>query len=408
MRLEITDMAFGGDGVGRGPDGGVVFVPFAAPGETVEVEVVSRHKRFSRARLVSVVSASPDRVAPVCPWFGRCGGCQYQHLAYPVQAAIKQRQATEVLRRLGGLAAVPAWDAVVAASSPYGYRNKLRMEGLARATAGEIPDWGFVALDNQCVLPVDACPLAKAELLAHVPEAKADGRNRFVIGRETPPPLTLRLPADGGPVHFFGDPPPAGWPCLQEKLDGRPVEVPAGSFWQVNPEVAPQLLATLRRWAADTPRPVLVDAYGGVGAFALVLTGGNPAIRQTVVVEADRAAAAVARRNLAAWTVPGAEVLAMPAETALPRLAARFSAADAAVLLDPPRGGCHAGLLAALATWRPASLFYVSCHPASLARDLRILRETGGYCPRRIAWFDMFPQTAHFELAVELGREPGV
>lgn len=401
MRLDITDLAFGGDGVGRGPDGGVVFVPFTIPGETVEAEIVSQHKRFSRARLTAVTAPSPDRVAPACPLFGRCGGCQYQHLAYPAQAAGKQRQAVETLRRLGGLERVPAWDVAVAASSPYGYRNKLRLEGVPRFGAGR-PEWGFVALDNRQLLPVDACPLARPELLAHLPAAKADGRCRFATGQDAPPPLTLRLPATGGPVHFFGTPPPAELPLLQESLNGRPVEVPAGSFWQVNPDVAPQLPATLRRWFDANPRPRLVDAYGGVGAFALALAGGQAAVRQVRVIEADPAAAAAAARNLAAWGVAGAEVTAKPTEDVLPRLAGRWPAAETAVLLDPPRGGCDPGLLDALAKWRPASLFYVSCNPASLARDLRALREAAGYQPNRLAWFDLFPQTAHFELAVEL------
>ncbi|MFA4944689.1 MAG: TRAM domain-containing protein [Lentisphaeria bacterium] len=386
--VEITDLALGGAGVGRLPDGRAVFVPFTLPGERAEIAITAEHARFCRGELRNLLTASPERVAPACPLFGRCGGCQYQHAAYPAQLRAKQRQLRETLLRLGGRSDLPAEIPAVAAPEPFGYRNKLRLEPAARGR-----EFGFYALDNRTLLPVEACPLAMPALNAFLPEA----RRAALAQMRTPQPLTLRQPASGDPAWYLGPGPRAGGALLEERILGRPARVPLAGFWQVNPGVASRLLETVRGWLAAAPGGTLVDAYAGAGAFALALGEGAA---QRVVIEADAAAVAAARLNLDAWGLAkGTEFLAAPAEAALPRTLRSPHPRPLTVVLDPPRGGCDPRLFRALAAAHVERLVYVSCNPATLARDLKALGPA--WRLRRLALFDLFPQTAHFEAAAE-------
>ncbi|MEI8079988.1 MAG: TRAM domain-containing protein, partial [bacterium] len=410
MHITITDLALGGDGVGRLPDGCAVFVPFTIPGEEVEVEIVTAHKRFARARLVEVVKPSPDRIAPRCPLFGRCGGCQYQHLTYDAQLAAKTRQLRETLARLGGFRDNLPEIAVVRSPHAFGYRNKIRLEKVSDNFSKSV--FGFYSTDNETILPVEACPIALEslnQLLAKMagPTPKTAGNlpstaafeNRKSAIENT---LTLRQPAVGEAVAFSGRA-AATAPPLVEQVLGRDVRVAPDGFWQVNPGVAGELVRLVAAWAAEAPAEHLVDAYGGVGVFGLA---AGRSCRRLTVIEMDTAAVRLARANFAAWGLTTAEFIAQPTERALPRLLAAVANANAVttglvpgerlmtgedspcsrthtpshvstgaspvmdaavpatqnstfgirnskfsppdVILDPPRGGCDAALLAAL------------------------------------------------------------
>lgn len=410
--LTIADLALGGDGVGRLPDGRTVFVPFTIPGETVRAAILSEHNRFCRGDALEILCPSPDRVAaPPCPLFGRCGGCQYQHLAYPAQVAAKTAQLRETLVRLGGFADLPAPAAVVRSPQEFGYRNKLRLEPVLRLPLKKFitdsVDYGFCGLDNTTVLPVTACPLAMPTLNELLPVARQSGEAEQNARRREPFPLTLRQPAVGEAVFYFGRG-PRETIYVEERVCGRSVSAPLAGFWQVNPAVAAEMIAVLQAWEKDAPPPgVLVDAYAGAGVFSLAL--GARAARR-VVIEAEPASVTAARRNHAAWGMAdGTEFITGNTETRLPLWLAKTKPQDAVVVLDPPRGGCDPAVLRALREHPPRRLFYVSCHPATLARDLRSLCNNPGapYRLRRFALFDMFPQTAHFETAVELEPAAG-
>ena len=415
LRVTISDIAFGGDGVARAPDGRALFVPFTLPGEDVLVEVRSSHKRFLRGEVREVLTPAAERVAPRCPLFGRCGGCQYQHLAYEAQVALKVRQLQSALTRLGGIVACPVPLPVVASPRPYGYRNKLRLEAGRKpqgAPGSGDMQYGFYALDNETLFAVTDCPLARPELTPvlakaiHSPAAKANARLR------EPQPLTLRLPAVGEPCAYFdngggGDATtsPAHPPVeeLTELLCVRPVQVPLRSFWQINPEVADELATVLRAWFAESATPVVVDAYAGVGVFSLALAGSGA---QVVVIEADAAAVAVAGRNLEAWGVTNAELLTGKTESLLAPALQRFAAAgqETTVVLDPPRTGCADAVVDALRNTPVRQILYVSCNAATLARDVKAFVADQRYTLTRLALFDMFPQTMHFETLALLTR----
>lgn len=365
VTLRVDDLAFGGDGVGR-VEGFVIFVAFTIPGELVEAELTEVGKRHGRGRLMRVIEASPDRVAPPCPYFGRCGGCQYQHLAYAAQVRWKQRQVTELLGRLGGLPPAVVRP-MVACPVPYGYRNRLMVRSQMHRREGRLAV-GFLRPASREVLDVEACLLAEPELNEQLARWRAEP------------------PARGGLKRVLRKP-PADW------------DVPSDSFFQNNFHLLPGLVATVRERLREAGVRHLVDAYCGVGFFALELADW---VESFAGVEIDGHAIAAARRNAARRGVAHGEFVAGPAENLLPGLLQRFPAGATAVVVDPPRVGCAPAFLETLRAVRPAQVLYVSCHPATLARDLQRLTAEGAGRVESVTPLDMFPQTQHVECVADV------
>jgi len=364
-QLEITDIAFGGEGVARHEEF-VVFVPFVAPGDRVEAEVIEVKKRFARARLLRVTRPSPDRVAPVCPYFTQCGGCQYQHIDYPVQLRLKHKQVADLFQRIGGLD--PEVVAlVVPCPQPYGYRNRIMIRSQWDKFKQGL-NIGFIRADNRLVVDLEACSIAEPALNEQI---------RYV--RAHPPPkgglkVVLRIP-------------PEGW------------EVPRDSFFQNNFFLLPKLVEAARERLREAGTRHLADVYCGVGFFSLELAD---LVESYVGVELDRLAIEAARRNAAVRGRANGEFVAGTAEELLPGLLARFTPGATSVLLDPPRKGCRPETIALLRRARPAQIIYVSCQPATMARDLSLLRAEGLFQVVSVRPFDMFPQTAHVECVADI------
>lgn len=399
VELEIADVAFGGDGVARlgrsepGPDGGagrggqVVFVPFVLPGERVEAVVTAVTARFARAECRRVLAPSPQRVAPPCPHFGVCGGCRYQHAAWPLQLEMKRKQGVDVLARIGGLVSPPV-EAVAFAPPEYGCRNKLTLHGPGRP--------GFHRLGGG-LLPIGHCPLACEAINGKLGEL-AD------IRLEAGEDLTIRCSSAGEVFSFrvcesgrSRQPPPTE--TLAETWGGLTCRIPLHSFAQVNHAVHGLVLERLGRLFAEGPASNLVDAYCGAGVFALSLAGQA---ERVIGIESDPAAVACAWENAAALGAGQAAFWRGRVEELLARALRETGAEQTAVILDPPRAGCDPLVLRTLARERPRRIFYLSCVPPILARDLKILC-AGGYAVKRVLPFDMFPQTAHMEVLAELG-----
>ncbi len=406
IELQITDVAFGGDGVGRTPGGQVVFVPFTATGDTVLATVVSEGQKFLRAALVEVLEPAATRAEPVCPLFGRCGGCRYQHLTAAAQVEAKLSQLNAALARIGTFGDVPQPDPVVHSPKSLGYRNKLRLEpfGDPQPTSrGDVLQYGFCSMDNVTFLHIPSCPLGAPALNDLLPKAQRSRWAHKNARRPHPYPMTLRVAADGRTEFYFGRA-PRSIPWLHEQLSGRQVGVPLGSFWQTNPAVAEQMSDTIRGWFADSPTQLLTEVFAGVGALSLAL--GNTA-EERWLIERDIEATEAAAYNHTQWSLEPCHVLAGAAEKVLPRHLAALSNARrraTTVLLDPPRAGCPKGVIKALVRRPVQQLIYVSCNPATLARDAKTLARDGHYQLRRLAFFDMFPQTAHFESAALFTR----
>jgi tRNA/tmRNA/rRNA uracil-C5-methylase (TrmA/RlmC/RlmD family) len=365
ITLEIHDIAFGGEGVGR-VDDFVVFVPFVMAGETVVAQVTEVKKQFARAKLLRVERASPERVTPACRYFTQCGGCQYQHIAYEAQLRIKQKQIGDLFERVGkfprGVVAP-----VLPCPAPYGYRNRIMIRSQWNGPAKKL-EIGFIRADNNFVQDIEECKIAEPALNEQIKHMRAH-----------PPPkgglkVVLRVQPDG-------------W------------EVPRDSFFQNNFFLLPKLVETVRTRLQDSGARQLIDLYCGVGFFGIEAAD---VVDSFAGVEYDQAAIAAAKQNAQARNVTNGEFISAQAEAALPALLEKFPAAKTAVLLDPPRKGCWPELLEILRRTRPAQVIYVSCHPATMARDLNILCGDSVFKLVQLQPLDMFPQTQHVECVADL------
>ena len=365
LTLDIVDLAFGGEGVGRAGDF-VIFVPFTCPGDRVDVKITEVKSSFGRAQLVRVLKPGAERAEPRCEYFTECGGCQYQHIDYAAQLRWKHRQITELFRRLGGFEAT-AITPVVPCPQPYEYRNRILVRSQWNKPAQKL-NLGFVRADCGLVCDIESCAIAEPALNEAITE-----------WRRNPPPkgglkTVLRIP-------------PEGW------------EVPEHSFFQNNFFLLPGLLDGVRGRLRDAGVKHLFDIYCGVGFFALSLAD---AVTSFTGVELDAPAIRAARKNQASRGLTNGDFIAGDADLVLPSLLSKLDASQSSVLLDPPRVGCRPPSLEVLRQAGPAQILYVSCHPATLARDLKALCAGGRYRLAQVQPFDMFPQTQHVECVADL------
>jgi len=399
FELHLTDMAHGGDALGR-HEGKVIFVPYAMPGEKALVEIAEDKGRYARGRLVEILTPSPHRVDPPCPHFGpgRCGGCQWQHIAYPAQLELKAAVVGDQLARLGRLPDAPVKPAIPSAS-PWRYRNHVQF------SVGGDGRLGFVATGGRRVETVEVCylmhPLLDELFIALDLELPGLARLSLRAGVNTgdlmmifethddlPPALESALPvscvlllSDGTPVNLIGS------NHITEVVAGRSFHISAASFFQVNTAAAEELIGVVGEYLAPAGDEVLLDAYCGVGTFALSLADQ---VGQVIAIEEDAGAVADARLNAAELT--NVEFVEGSVEAILPKLDRPIDLA----VLDPPRQGCKPEALRALVELAPRRIVYVSCDPATLARDARKLADAG-YQLVEVQPVDMFPQTYHIE-----------
>ncbi len=387
FELDAHGTALGGAAVARLPDGRVCFITGGIPGERLLVRITAMKKTFAEAEVVTVLTPSPDRIAPRCVVFGRCGGCQYQHVAYDRQVALKTQQLLDTVQRIGGIR-LPAIDEVIASPSAWGYRNRITLH---RGTGAG--SHGYMPVHGREVVAVSACPIARPEAehaLSTMSKASwPDDAQR----------TTIRWSPGEGVVTYAGDA-SDDLPWRTDQVGGRPYQVPSGSFAQVNPQVADLLFALVGRWIAPLGAKQVIDAYCGAGFLGLAVTGCP-----VLGLEVDKDSIAAADANAAARGLTASHAYIAGDVDALLAKHLSDASAQTCVILDPPRAGCGARTIEALRNALPAWILYVSCDPATLARDLKALGGAG-YSVQRSAMLDMFPQTAHFESAVLLARQP--
>jgi len=422
LTLTIEKLVHGGRGLAR-REGAPVFVGGALEGERVEAVVTAVRKGYLEAALARVVAPSPDRIEAPCPLVATCGGCQIQHLAYRAQLEAKRAIAVESLRRLGGLAA----DVPPVTPSPEVFGYRVRADLKVGATAGTRV-LGFHAARSRTVVPVPACPVLHPRLqvalgplsglvargnrgLAGLDEVELqttgsgpdlvivlrmralDRRALGAIGRELRGALPLRglVAYDHRRHRWVG-----GDDALEERIDGIDCRVSDRTFLQINPGVNAALVSAVVEWAELSGRERVVDLYAGFGNFSLPLARRA---RLVTAVESSPSAVADARFNARASGV-GLRVAASPVESWTPE--ADEGSPDL-VVVDPPRAGLTQAALARAVALAAPRILYVSCEPATLARDAGRLARAG-YRLARIRGFDMFPHTAHVEMLVEFRR----
>ena len=442
LELVVDDLAFGGEGVGR-VNGYVIFVHGGLPGDRLQVTVTEARGRYGRGTISAVLTPSPDRVEAPCPYFGQCGGCRLQHLAYAAQLGFKEKQVRDCLTRLGGL---PPFELrpIVPAPEPYGYRNKMEF-----TVAGPGLAVGLHAAERyDVVLDIERCLLQSEPMNALLDEfrhqARARGLSvwepqsergllRFLTLREgrrtgeamvnvvasapdvaalvpVAEALKLRVPATASVLLNVNDKKASvaigseehlllGRDQITESLDGVSFQVSANSFFQTNTVQAERVFAIVAEACALEGRETVLDLYSGTGAISLLLARRAARVYG---VELSVAAVADAVRNARANGIDNCTFLAGEVRHVLPALMNDGVRAEV-VVADPPRAGFHPKALSALAALGPERLVYVSCNPATLARDVGDLARQG----YRLQWVqpvDMFPQTPHIEAVARLSR----
>ena len=343
--IPIEDIAFGGKGVGR-LEGKAVFIPFTIPGETAAVQIVKEKKKYAEGRVVNLEHSSPDRVQPPCPYFGQCGGCSYQHISYPRQLDIKTRQVEQTLHRVGHFPQVPMRP-IVASPLEYEYRNRIRVH----ATDGAV---GFYAMERHELIDIECCPIASAEVNAQLRAL----RQRPV--RDGDYTLT-----EHGHAEYFA---------------------------QTNDAVAAALVRVVQA-LPQAGQTTLIDAYCGAGLFAKQLLH---LFNNVIGIEENERAVSQARLS----AQPNESYLAGDVGVHLGEVLTAHERAKTTLLLDPPALGIEARVIDAILASPPGEIIYVSCNPATLARDLAMLFPV--YALQSVTPLDMFPQTAEIEAVAHL------
>lgn len=359
--LQIGDVAFGGKGVAR-ENGRAVFVPFTIEGELVSAKITRERKQFAEGQVIDLQKRSPHRVEPRCSYFGRCGGCAYQHIDYPHQLEIKSRQVRDLLQRIGKLKSIPIRP-IVPSLLEYAYRNRITVH----AQDGII---GYFRRDSHRLVDVEKCPIAMDEVNREL----ADLRARDV---------------------------PAGHYTLRAEVD-RPLrgrsntrsETAFHHFTQTNDGIA-NALRNLIIDLVPANEDLLVDAFCGAGFFAKTLLNK---FQRVVGIDWDRFAIAVAMENASTKE----NYIAGDVESGLRTALEGCDADRTVVIVDPPSAGLSVRVREAIADLASAKLIYVSCNPSTLARDLATLQSR--FEIKSVTPFDMFPQTAEIEVVAELRR----
>jgi 23S rRNA (uracil1939-C5)-methyltransferase len=431
--LHIDGLAHGGSAVARAQDGRVVFVTGACPGDVVDARITADHGRYAEADIAEMLTPSPERRRPPCPYFGRCGGCQWQHVSYATQTEAKRTQLADALERIGRISGIEVAPTVTGAS-PYGYRNRLELRA-GTAQDGR-PTLGLTAAGSDEIVPIDACLLLPDRAKA-LPKSLG-GALRYLanrapfelervavrvgthtrdleIGLWGPPGAMQRTavartladavhPTSVTRVLVKDDPRKrsdlkvevlAGRGHWRERLGGFEYRVSAPSFFQGNTRGAETLAALVsERLGADGSDRVL-DLYAGVGTFTLPLAA---VAGEVVAIEGAGSAVRDLRANL---EDAGLDADVMPGDAA--RALAEAGTFDLAVV-DPPRAGMAPDALRSLAAARARRICYVSCDTATLARDARALT-AAGYRLVSATPVDLFPQTWHVESLAVFDRE---
>jgi len=382
IEVAIERVVYGGEGLAR-HEGRVLLIPYAAPGDRALVEIVQERADFARARIVRVVEASPDRRDPPCPYYGMCGGCQLQHLHYAAQQRAKVGFVRESLERIGGIAWAEALPLV--ASEEFHYR--LRAQLKVRVSEGRV-EIGYYRPASHEICPIAECPLLSPELNTALRRLQREVPERFSNIRA----LDLAQGEDGRvAIHPVGEQATVSW-----SVDAFTYAFDARTFFQSNRF----LLADLVRLVTEGEEGErALDLFCGVGFFTLPL---GRRFAEVIGVESDPRAVWFARRNARHNGVRNCRFEPERAETWLVRNGGRLGPVDL-VVLDPPRAGLSRALIRALVRAAPERITYVSCHPAALARDLKLLL-AGGYAISSIVVLDLFPQTFHVETIVKLRR----
>jgi 23S rRNA (uracil1939-C5)-methyltransferase len=397
--VELQRFTYGGEVLGRLPDGRAVFVPFAIPGEIVRVHLVEEKERYARAELLEILQPSPERIEPRCRHYLTCGGCHYQHMSYEHQLAAKTEVLRDQLLRIGRLQEVPGIH-VIASPQPFTYRNHIQFHLTPQNALGFVDARGRQVIPIQeCHLPVAAIStvwqLLDLESTAGIERVSLrqgadEGDLMIVFESNNPQPIDLSVEELPVSVVYLG---PGGSMVLAGsnhvlmEVLGRPLRVSAGSFFQINIPVAEAMVEHLLTELELTSETCLIDAYCGVGLFSAFFA---ERVGRLIAIEASPQACEDFVINLNEFD--NVALYEAPVEQVLPHV----SFDPDVIVVDPPRAGLERHAMDGLLVQGAPHLVYISCDPATLARDAKRL-QSGGYHLRQVTLVDLFPQTYHIE-----------
>ncbi|MGF1540499.1 MAG: 23S rRNA (uracil(1939)-C(5))-methyltransferase RlmD [Pleurocapsa sp.] len=441
--LEITDINSSGEGVGR-YQGKVIFVPDAVTGDRLQVRLTELKSKYARGKLHQLLTPSEYRIRPQCIVADKCGGCQWQHISGEYQRQLKRQQVIQSLQRIGEFPDLDV-EPVLYTPQTLNYRNKSTYP-LGRSSTGQVQA-GYYRHGSHKIVNLNQCPVQDLRLHPLLKEVKQDiyergwsiynevnhqGKLRHLslrIGSRTGeilltlvttswqlneveeqariwleryPQLVgvcLNLQCDRTNV-IFGDQTRtiAGKPHLREIFAGVELHISSDTFFQVNTEAAELLLETIASRLNLTGEEILVDAYCGIGTFSLPLA---KKVKQVIGIEVSPTSIAKAKQNAAIARINNISFYTGKVETCLSQLKIKPDL----ILLDPPRKGCAPEVISTLLTLQPYQIIYISCKPATLARDLKLICQSGIYRPTFVQPADFFPQTTHVECAVFLTKK---
>ncbi|TCS95869.1 23S rRNA (uracil(1939)-C(5))-methyltransferase RlmD [Hazenella coriacea] len=445
IEYTITGQGHNGSGVGK-VDGFTVFVPLAVTGEQVKAKITLVKKNYAQAELVEVIKPHPDRTEPLCPVFEQCGGCQTQHITYKAQLEMKRQQVQDSFARIGGLPEIVVHP-VIGMTEPWRYRNKAQVPVGQREGGGIIA--GFYAAGSHEIIDMDACQIQHPDndriitavkkianelkipayheqthqgILRHIMVRIGFHTGEMMIvlvtnGKHLPqkqelitrlrqqfPDITSiiqnintrRTNVILGPTHRLL----WGKEYIVDTIGEIQFKISPHSFYQVNPTQTKVLYDQVKKMARLTGKETVIDAYCGIGTIALYIASSA---KQVYGVEIVPEAIEDAKQNATLNGINHAHFEVGAAETVMPRWLQQGIQPDV-VIVDPPRKGCDSTLLDAIVGMKPERLIYVSCNPATLARDAKILHEKG-YEVKEVQPVDLFPQTGHVEAIALIQRK---
>lgn len=403
--VNIEKLIYGGDGLARLPDGRAVFVPFVLPGEEVSLNIIEEKPRFARALPLEIIKPSPMRITPLCKHFGTCGGCHYQHIPYQDQIIFKREILLDQLKRIGNINDPPLLN-IFPSPETWHYRNHMQFH------SNHDGQLGFVDITGQVVFPIQECHLPQNLISDTWPKISLDansGINKaslrqdsfdevlllFEGDEETPPEMDLDLPISAAYLNPSGfSYTIAGNDTLAYKIKEKIMQVSAESFFQVNTKQAKNMVDFVLDSISKAGAKEILELYSGVGLFSIFLAefaDHLTAVESAISSCYDFAANLDAFDNVSLYEATVDE--ALPGLLIKPDL----------ILLDPPRAGLTKQARDLILQMQSPQVLYISCDPATLARDLKQFL-SAGYRLESIAAFDMFPQTYHVETMTVLRR----
>ena len=441
LELTIENISHAGEGVAK-YQGYTVFVPSSAPGDLVMAQIISAKKDYGRALITEIIQPG-NRTQPKCQWYDQCGGCNLQHLDYQQQLDIKTESVKTTLKRIGGID--PSIVMPTIGTETWNYRNKLQAPvamyngqltaGLYKPRSHELvpvtdcpiqhqennalADQVAVIARETCVTPWDEKQLKGTLRHIVVRHSKASGQSlvALVVSKFEFPNrdkflnrlrdslvnlYCLVLNENPLPTNvILGDREQVIWGpgYITDRIGDLDFKISARSFWQVNPDGAFKIYSQSKEYANLTGKEIVMDIYCGTGSIGLFMAND---VKRVIGIESNLSAVKDAQDNACLNNITNAEFHAGKAEDVMPKLVQAGQRADV-IILDPPRKGCEASLLEAVAKAQPERIVYVSCNPATLARDLKLLAEKG-YIAKEIQPVDMFPHTSHVETVVLMSR----